>query len=147
MVTAHWIDSEFCIHEILPGFELLQRCHTGENLACYIFDLLVEFNIQTKLLCVTTDNATNNDTLTASFQTHLATSNFIVFNPSEQHIPCVAHILNLTVQTFLSNLHVIRNDNKDTNTDIDDKDNHHRFPDPEKDFAVTMDKIHEITNV
>jgi hypothetical protein len=129
----------------LLEFELLQGRHTGENLAGYVYDILETYKLKTKLFCITTDNATNNDTLTASLEDRLANEDMIVFDPSEQHIPCVAHVLNLAVQTFLRNLKVL---NVDSETTADDGDELEAATlDPEKDFAVTMTKIRNITKV
>jgi hypothetical protein len=145
-VTAHWIDPAFRIHEILLGFELLHGRHTGEHLASYVYDLLVDFALKSKLFCVTTDNATNNYTLTSSLESRLEDDDdAIVFDASEQHIPCVAHVLNLAVQTFLRNLKICR-DEAESTFDIDD-DSVSASIGPEKDFAVTIQKIREVTKV
>jgi hypothetical protein len=110
-----------------------------------VYDLLAQFGLKSKLYCVTTDNATNNDTLTVTLQTRLEIDDAIHFDQSEQHIPCVAHVLNLAVQSFLRNLKVLDDDPDTTsNEDCEPKDIVRNL---EKDFAVTMTKIHEIVKV
>ena len=110
-----------------------------------MYDLLNQFDLKSKLFCVTTDNATNNDTLTGALETRLEIDDGIHFDPLEQHIPCVAHVLNLAVQSFLRNLKVLEDDTTSTSDDEDEVND--IFADPEKDFAVTMTKIREIIKV
>ena len=142
-ITAHWIDANFHTHEILLGFELLEGRHTGEHLAAYVYEIAEEFQMKSKLFCVTTDNASNNYSLTSSLRTRLAENDPpVIFDPSEQHSPCVAHVLNLAVKTFLSNLKVI-----DESALSDEEQLDLSSIDPEKDFAVTMKKIRIITKV
>jgi hypothetical protein len=62
----------------------------------------------------------------------------IVFDLSEQHIPCVAHVFNLAIQTFLQNLKVLE-EPTDSASDIGDQ-LAATCVDPEKDFAVTIKK-------
>ena len=94
---------------------------------------------------MTTDNATNNDTLTAAFETHLEVDDAIHFDQLEQYIPCVAHVLNLAVHSFVRNLKVLEDDSASTSDDEDKLND--ILPDAEKDFAVTMTKIREIVKV
>ena len=61
-----------------------------------------------------------------------------------QHIPCLAHVINLIVGAFLKNLRVLA----DGEEEGDDETMHHRIHDGrEKDFALTMLKIREISKV
>jgi hypothetical protein len=56
-----------------------------------------------KLLGVTTDNAANNNTLLACLE-RVCHDRGIVFDKSEQHVRCVAHVVNLAVQALLREL-------------------------------------------
>jgi len=58
------------------------------------------------LFCITTDNASNNDTTCTELSDRLYESHSINWNWQENHIACLAHVLNLSVQTFLKNLKV-----------------------------------------
>ena len=62
-ITAHWIDAKFRFHDSLLAFHPLEGAHTGENLAKYVMDTLVDFDLWEKLFCITTDNASNNNTM------------------------------------------------------------------------------------
>ena len=65
-------------------------------------------------------------------------------NEKHQHISCLAHVINLVVGAFLKNLKVLADK-------VDDEEGEtlqHRIQDgDEKDFALTMLKIREISKV
>ncbi|KAF7720346.1 hypothetical protein EC973_000579, partial [Apophysomyces ossiformis] len=49
--------------DVLLDFIPMVGAHTGENLVKVFMDLMHDLNIATKILAITTDNATNNDTM------------------------------------------------------------------------------------
>jgi hypothetical protein len=57
-------------------------------------------------LAITTDNASNNSTFVDSLTTTFA-SESIDFNPKDQWVRCLAHIINLSVQSALASLTAI----------------------------------------
>ena len=59
-VTCHYVTSDFKLGEDLLEFIHVPERHTGDNLASHVYDILHEYNIQTKLYCISTDNASNN---------------------------------------------------------------------------------------
>jgi hypothetical protein len=62
----------------------------------------------------------------------------IEHSATDQHIPCLAHIINLVVGAFLKNLKVIG----DVAECHDDEDIQHRIQSgSKKDFALTMLKV------
>ena len=114
---------------MLIEFISLLGPHSGENLAGAFLKCIKDFGIQTKVcrkeyfiysnrkfacfrkdiyisnyllqvLAITTDNASNNNVL---FQTIQEEFNYTGLNsPPIQHIHCLAHIINLAVQAFLT---------------------------------------------
>ncbi|KIJ33310.1 hypothetical protein M422DRAFT_112455, partial [Sphaerobolus stellatus SS14] len=67
-ITAHYIITQtkgdaWELEEELFGFNEIEGQHTGHNLSDYIMKQLQEFGIHHKLGWITTDNATNNDTM------------------------------------------------------------------------------------
>ncbi|KAG0154709.1 hypothetical protein PDIDSM_277 [Penicillium digitatum] len=70
-ITGYFIDHNWDYCEILLGFEPLHGSHTGENLSKTVTQILTEHGISDRVLSVTTDNATNNNTLMQSVQDHL----------------------------------------------------------------------------
>jgi len=93
------------LHEDLLDFCHLDCQHTGKNLARILYDILKDFNIQTRLYCITTDNAGNNGTLVGELE-RLLKNDGISWDSSKHHIRCLAHILNLTVKAFLNKLKI-----------------------------------------
>jgi len=143
-ITAHWIDEKFRLHDSLLAFHVLEGAHTGENLSNYVFGTLVDFDLCDKLFCITTDNASNNKTMI----THLFESIYIrtgvQHDEKNQHIPCLAHVINLVVGAFLKNLKVTA----EAEDQGEDEVMYQRIQDGnEKDFALTMLKIRMISKV
>lgn len=60
-VTAHWVDSDWKQRDMLIAFRELRGSHTGENLCAMLSSVLVDWGINTKLMGLTCDNATNNN--------------------------------------------------------------------------------------
>ena len=58
-ITAHWIDREWHQKELVIGFEPLNGSHTGKNLAEALIVVIKRYNLGSKLLSITTDNASN----------------------------------------------------------------------------------------
>jgi hypothetical protein len=79
--------------------------HTGVNLAEHVFSILLAYDIQTKLYCITTDNASNNGTMVKALA-RLLEAHGITWDPIRNHIACLAHVLNLAVKKFLSTLKI-----------------------------------------
>ena len=70
----------------------LEQGHTGEYLAKKLVECLKQFGIEKKILGITADNASNNDTLVANLE-GLGGANSV-----RTHIRCFAHIWNLVVK-------------------------------------------------
>lgn len=110
-VTIHFIDEKFRLQQELLGFVPLTGSHTGEYMAEVIYDLLEEYGIKEKFFCITTDNASNNIAMVKELSKLLEHDN-ISWDYKTNHIPCLAHIINLVVQKFLHTL-VKDTDNSD----------------------------------
>src|SRR5204862_6905794 len=110
-VTIHFIDEKFRLQQELLGFVPLTGSHTGEYMAEVIYDLIEEYGIKEKFFCITTDNASNNIAMVKELSKVLEHDN-ISWDYKTNHIPCLAHIINLVVQKFLHTL-VKDTDNSD----------------------------------
>ena len=62
-INCYYIDRNWQYQEKLLGFEPVSGSHTGQKLAEVVESVLVKHKLETHLLAVTTDNASNNDTL------------------------------------------------------------------------------------
>jgi hypothetical protein len=104
-ITSHYIDDNFELHEDLLDFQEVSVSHTGVNLANHVFEILIKYNIHTRLYCITTDNASNNGTMVTALSHRLAEKG-IQWDAERHHIACLAHVINLAVKEFLSTLKI-----------------------------------------
>ena len=84
--------------------------HSGENMAGITFGSLDQLGVLQKLLAITADNASNNDTLVEHLHRRLLTlfddevdldignvQPIMRFRGKQHRIRCIAHVLNLIV--------------------------------------------------
>ena len=76
------------LEEILLDFRELQGEHSGANLAKEVWESLVAFGIQDRIMAIASDNASNNDTMMKSLQALLAEDD-IMFDHEQNRIRCV----------------------------------------------------------
>ncbi|KAN0072167.1 hypothetical protein V8E54_009896 [Elaphomyces granulatus] len=88
--SSHWLSEDFVYKEAVLEFAEIEGTKTGENMGGMVLALLQELNIETKLLSITGDNASNNETLMDTGRASF--------------IRCLAHILNLIVKKLLETL-------------------------------------------
>lgn len=74
---------------------MIDQSHSGLNLALAFVDILKEFKIKHKILSVTCDNTSNNDTMVSEMEKSL--TEFSEVNRTR----CFAHILNLIAKSLL----------------------------------------------
>lgn len=98
-VTGYFLDQEWEYHEILLGFVPLYGAHSGVNLGSVLFDLLRQHQIADRVLAITTDNASNNNTLMSSIQESVQALG--LDNAAIIRIPCMAHIIQLSLHDLL----------------------------------------------
>jgi len=102
-VTAHWIDHKFCLREALLDFRNVQGDHKGINLGTILHNIIVEYGIQDKLFCCTSDNASNNGTTLEQLSVliHESSDGTSSWEHTTHHIKCLSHVLNLACQDFI----------------------------------------------
>jgi hypothetical protein len=99
-ITGYFIDKDWNYREILLGFEPLQGTHSGPNLSTVLLGILQKYNIVDRVLAVTTDNASNNNTLMESIQESIESFEL----PDRAvivRIPCLAHVIQLSLRELL----------------------------------------------
>ena len=62
-INAHWMSSAFQQYRTCIEFVEIEGSHSGENLANIVATVLERFHISNKVMTITADNASNNDTL------------------------------------------------------------------------------------
>lgn len=120
-VTGHYIDENWCLQKFLLCFEAIQGEHSGENLANVLLKCLTDFNLQSKTLCITTDNASNNDTMIATLEEKLGEVEDNIFTLSWCHVRCLAHVINIVCQDVLKGLKAL--DRKNIDRFLEDDNN------------------------
>jgi len=115
-INATWCSSDFEVYRACLDFVQITESHSGENMAVYVFKALKRHNCLTKLLTITADNASNNDTLCRHLHRqmtplydewlseHRIRKERMRFMGEESQIRCFAHILNLVVQKILTTI-------------------------------------------
>jgi hypothetical protein len=118
------------LHEALLAFTLLEGSHTGHKLAREIFNTLDAYNIADKLFCITTDNASNNGKAMKRLSKLLMRHKGYAWPWEENHVSCLNHVINLTVDAFLkikglkdeSNVLDTENEEEDDDEEEDEED-------------------------
>ncbi|KAF5809412.1 putative transcription factor/ chromatin remodeling BED-type(Zn) family [Helianthus annuus] len=105
-LTAHFIDSEWVLHKKILNFSYMPPPHNGVSLAEKIHTLVAYWGIDKKLLSLTLDNASANDSCVNILRSQLKLKDALVYDGSLFHIRCCAHILNLIVQEGLKKIDV-----------------------------------------
>jgi len=126
-ITIHWADKDFVLHEALLSFDQMKGSHTGECLVDAVYHIVDVFDMCDKLMCITSNNASDNDRMYDLLSTVLLTEKEIEWDSKAMHIRCMNHTINLCVQAFLKDLKVLqvkkRNifDLEDNDVDEDDE--------------------------
>jgi len=93
-VTAHWVSSKFEPQEILLSMEELPYPHSAYEIQDHLFNLLYEWEIDSKIIAIVTDNASN---------MKKAFNNLDIC----ERIPCAAHTLQLSIGKGLDLVKII----------------------------------------
>ena len=82
---------------MLLGFEPLKGVYTGINLGFILSETLQKYQISDRIMAITTDNASNNQTMITSIQDSYPDIAFI-------RIPCVAYVIQLSLKQLLGQI-------------------------------------------
>lgn len=105
-IRAHWIKHIWEYETILLDFCHIIGNHGGVNLSKIFLECLRRFELPfSKILGVTLDNASSNDTLISTLESHGIRVD-IKFSSKENRIRCMPHVLNLCVQDILKTLKI-----------------------------------------
>ena len=103
-VTVHFIDSNWKFHNLLIAFKYLEEDHDGISLCNALMNVFEDFEIASRILGITADNASNNTTMLEEMEKiynekYPAAGFSLLWNKIE----CFAHIVNLAGQQILKN--------------------------------------------
>lgn len=99
-IRGHWLDADWNYQSILFDFQYIDGKHSGWKHSCIFRDCFERLTIpMTKILAVTGDNASNNDTFFDWLEEHGLSS-------WANQLRCLCHIFNLAVQDLLKLLKV-----------------------------------------
>jgi len=104
-IVAYWISDSWQMEEVLIGFEEIRGSHTGANMAGIINDVLARYGIQDRILGFTTNSASNNRTLTEVLNNAWSLLS-VEWCQLENHIPFIAHVVQLILGAFISSIKV-----------------------------------------
>lgn len=107
-VIAHYITKDWELVEELIGFESLKHIHSGAALATVVNDLISKFHLTGRVISITTDNASSNGTMIEEINQYLddAFRSNCFLDSRIQHIPCLAHIIQLVLKALLGSIRV-----------------------------------------
>ena len=95
-LTVHFIDSQWNMHKRLLNFCVI-KSHSGVNIGNAIEFCMNEWGLR-KLMCITVDNASNNDVAVEQLKKRLVKKSVVPLRGEHFHMRCYAHILNLIVR-------------------------------------------------
>jgi hypothetical protein len=102
-VTGYFLDQDWNYREILLGFEPLHGNHSGLNLSGVLLGILQQHQIIDRVLAITADNASNNNTLMSCVQEAIQSME-LNHNMTIIRIPCIAHVIQLSLKQLLGQM-------------------------------------------
>jgi hypothetical protein len=143
-ITVHYIDDDWAPKSFVLDFVPLPDRHTGKALCEALVATCDRFGIFPKILGIATDNASNINNLLIRFQ-RACRRRGVRFIKGEQHVMCMAHIVNLAVQELLHKLTAVAPDDEDDDDDScldgdsEEEDGHDGDSEEEDDFCFDGD--------
>lgn len=108
-IMVYFINDNWEMEEIMIGFEHLKGKHTGKEMAAVVRAVLQRFGLEgvssNRLMGMTTDNASNNRTLSQELNEGLAHLG-IDWDHDAMHVPCLAHVIQLILGAFMKSIRV-----------------------------------------
>ena len=100
-ITCHFINKDWKLQKLVLAFKMVPAPHTGNTISEMLFKCFDDWNVTSKILAITMDNATNNNVALTNIKHKLYEQNMLVANGTLLHQRCCAHILNLIVNDGL----------------------------------------------
>ncbi|KAJ6639606.1 putative AC transposase, partial [Pseudolycoriella hygida] len=110
-IRGHWIDDDWNYKSKLLDFAYIEGNHSGEKHSQIFIKCVKRLKLPfSKILAITLDNASNNDTLFKWLIEH-------GLSPERNQVRCMPHIINLAAQDILKSLNVPATED---NADLED---------------------------
>jgi hypothetical protein len=141
-VMGSYIDKDWKLQFRLFGFEHLETIHSGEQLSLALEKLIRQHHLQGRITSITTDNARNNTSLTEKLIQSLDEARITsdLFSGYIQHIPCLAHIIQLSLRALLGQIR-LNPTNNEILTQWTESNQIPEFQDNPQDIAYTLAKV------
>ncbi|KZV31439.1 hypothetical protein F511_39769 [Dorcoceras hygrometricum] len=94
VVTCHWIDETWKMQKRILSLDVLDSSHSGYTIALYVLNVAKVFGIQNKIMSITLDNASANN----SALKYLKDSLKPILDGELLHVRCACHVINLCVK-------------------------------------------------
>jgi len=148
-ITCHWVDNVFVLQEALLDFVRIIGRHRGVDLAPYLLSTLDRYGIMEKLFCITTDNASNNDTLCKELSILMEATHGIHWDHKSHNVRCLNHVINIAVQSFMQGIKSLMEEDEDEESGDDDYDGEDSEGEEIRGdgFARALFKLHTISKV
>ena len=104
-MVAYWISDSWQMEKVLIAFEEIRGSHIGAIMAVIINAVLARYRIQDRIVCFTTDSASNNRTLTEALNNAWSLLS-VEWCQLENHIPCMTHVVHVILGAFMSSIKV-----------------------------------------
>ncbi|MBW0525674.1 hypothetical protein O181_065389 [Austropuccinia psidii MF-1] len=98
-VTANFLGNKLELISFLLGLSKIEGDHSGTSLAELFLSILQRYNVESTILCITTDNALVNTRMAQEIGKKTP-----VFDPNQQAIGCMAHMIHLMARDDLNAL-------------------------------------------
>ena len=141
-ITGYFLDQEWEYREVLLGFEPISGTHSDVNLGGVVIRILQQHQIIHRILAVTTDNASNNKTLTTAVNESIKDlQSDPEIDSTIVQVPCLAHIIQLSLLDLLGKIKASpRNDNAESELP-DDRLRQLRSRQQKYEIADTLNKV------
>ena len=95
-VVAHYIDKHWRMQTRVLAFMELDPPHSGNVMAVALFECVTEWKIENKIVSITLDNASNNDSAVRDLKAMFSVRRGTDFEAKYFHVRCCAHIVNFS---------------------------------------------------
>ncbi|MBW0543501.1 hypothetical protein O181_083216 [Austropuccinia psidii MF-1] len=98
-ITSHYIDTDFKLTSIIIGLYKIEGNNAGASLATQLLTIIHHYNLEQKIIFITTDNASVNNKMAQEIE-----ATFPKFCAKDHMVGCMAHTIHLAAHGGLKAL-------------------------------------------